>query len=291
MIVSIILNWISGLQEQSDWEREYENCVAVYKDAIWNLEPNNIETLPDYDRYVRDRQVANYMKSMEFYLNFVEKWKSVSGEDKTEVYRLATLFMIMVYETDHYEWYAGARMEKSTHYEFVYCNEEEAEEILDTAIKMQAESYPIDEGTTILLEESKTYTSHVAYEIYTRAAAAWEREFCHCAAVLYAELRKQLMEENVDDSERMELENRIKILDAYRDFTVKWAENNEEYARIDGGTGVKRDVAEARMQAFRTGTLILIWIYEQSGESYDFVYSYDKEREEITESCWKDEIE
>ncbi len=68
--------------------------MAVYKDAIWNLEPNNIETLPDYDRCVRDRRVANYMKSMEFYLNFVEKWKSVSGEDKTEVYRLATLFII-----------------------------------------------------------------------------------------------------------------------------------------------------------------------------------------------------
>lgn len=290
IVASIILNWYSDLWHQSEWEKEFRHCVAVYKEAIVNLEPNNIEQLPDYDRYIRNQQVANYMKSMELYLNFVEQWKSAYEEDKTEVYRLATLFMIMVYETDEYQWYSGGWTENRPHYEFVYCNQEDVEEILDTAIRMQAESYPIDEGTAKLLDESESgspYSNlYATYEIYTYAATAWEREFNHCVAILYAQSREQLRQENVDDSEKKELKNKIRILHAYRDFTVRWAENNEEYARIDSGSGVHVDIAEGRMQAFRTGTLILVWIYEQGGGKYEFIYDYEEGRKQIAEKYW-----
>lgn len=257
----------SGLSHGT-WEKEFYHCAKDLQNRIDKVDASEY-ILPEYDERVRQNRIEVYTASLQAYISFVENWVELEGttpEAREEIYRRAAGLMILI-DDNHDEAYQFHDINRE-YCEFSYDHKETREELLFAGNQaLQAENI-IDTGAEMIREEFE-HLDHYGVR-YTLEAEAWEEEFHNCMERYTKKLTK---------------ETEIQIVRLWGEFVEQWAENNEDYAHIDAGSGLSIDVAEARRECYRTATLLMIYQIEQSGDEYQYVYNMKENEEFMQKVC------
>ena len=80
-------------------------------------------------------------------------------------------------------------------------------------------------------------------------------------------------------SDTVDQKQMLEALNAWEDFFVAWADNEDAYEWIEGGTGLNIARADSRAEVFRIGTMLLIEGLKSSGGSYEYIYDSEQDRQ------------
>lgn len=246
------------------WEKEFYNCAENLMNRIEQVDASEY-VLPEADERDRLERIEVYSTSWLAYMSFVANWVQREGTStarREEVYRQATLLMVLI--DDNHDASLGYGDLNREYCEFIYDHGETREELLFAGNQALRMENVIDESAERLREEFEKI-DHWGF-IDESEAAAWEAEFYNCME-RYAESLKSEKDEQV--------------LRLWGEFVGLWAENNEDFERIESGSGLSFFMAHRRRECFRTATLLMVYQMEQNGLDYQFIYDVEADRDFI----------
>lgn len=254
--------------EEGTWKQEYEICLAAMELGIsrYDVTGANIayENLPDYDKWASDRSMELWQDSLSAFNECMEvctRNQTGGMEGEEETYRMAVLLMKTMCES------------RNGHYTLAHTHGEDLEKAQEDFRAVLERGNPIDESNQIFYEEFGCFYD-AEFEIPEMTAEAWQEEFRHCL---------DTVKDRVRQSGNADQEQTLEALEAWEDFFEVWADNEEAYEHIEGGTGMDISIAESRAEVFRTGTMLLIDGLEKSGVSYEFIYDSEPDRQYLKE--------
>ncbi len=250
--------------EEGTWKQEYEICLAAMKLGISRYDVTGAdipyENLPDFEKRVSDRSMELWQDSLIAFDEYVtvcirNQTGGIEGEE--EFYRMAVLLMKTLCES------------RNGHYMLVHGHGEDPERAQEDFKGVIEKENPIDGSSKLFYEEfgSFYYSEFVISEM---AAKAWQEEFHHCL---------DTVKDKVKQSDTVDQKQMLEALNAWEDFFVAWADNEDAYEWIEGGTGVNIARADRRAEVFRIGTMLLIEGLKSSGGSYEFIYDSEQDRQ------------
>lgn len=262
-------NVIAASNDNDDsnvWEQEFNNCAENLMSRIEQVDASDY-VLPEADERDRLERIEVYSASWLAYMSFVANWVQREGTSTTareEVYRQATLLMVLI--DDNHDASLGYGDLNREYCEFIYDHGETREELLFAGNQALHMENVIDEGEELLREEFGKNDHWGRIDIFE--AAAWEAEFYNCMERYAESLRS---------------EKDAQVLRLWGEFVALWAENNEDFERIESGTGLSIWMAHRRRECFRTAALLMIYQMEQNGLDYEFIYDIEADIEELRE--------
>jgi len=254
--------------EEGTWKQEYEVCMAAMELGISRYDVTGAdipyENLPDFEKWVSDRSMELWRDSLRIFDECMTVCISnqPGGKDGEEdTYRMAALLMKVMCES------------RNGHYKFAHGHGEDLEKAQEDFKAVIERENPIDESWDSFNKEFESYVG-VDFTISAMMSEAWQGEFYHCLNTV----RDRVKQSGTADQEQI-----LEALEAWKDFFKVWADNEEEYERIEGGSGLSISIAESRAEVFRIGTMLLIDSLEKSGVSYEYTYDSGPDRKELTE--------
>lgn len=255
--------------EEGTWKQEYEICLAAM-DSMMPRSDVGATDLPyeyqeDWDRQECDRSMELWRDALSAFDECVAVCvrNQPGGRDGEEdIYRAAVLLMKVMCER------------RNGHYTFAHGHGEDLEKAQEDFEAVLNRSNPIDECRQFLYEEFGSFHD-AAFYIVVRMEEAWQGEFYHCLDVARDRVRQS------DPAKQKQF---LELLETLEDFIETWAEDEEKYECIYGGSSMGIRIAGARAEVFRIGTLLLTDGMERSGGSYEFLYNGEADRQDAKQT-------
>lgn len=247
--VFITIPACSNNSKQHPWKDEYEHCLEVIEYKIDNYRKDDqLSERDERERKKKTKLWMDFMRDFEEYVETCVENESENVGSSEEIYRWATLLLIDAYDDA-----------SGKYYMYISNYELDMEKSLNDWEEMIAEGSAID--NEILFGEN--FDEEILSEML---AGAWEEEFNNCL---------ESIREDVKQSDAADKDQILNVLQAHENFIRSWV----SYEIDSDGISSNEIMNDRKWTIFQIGTLLLKERYTAAGGEYEFIYDYEKDRQ------------